>query len=459
MFDPNEDIEDLYRRAADRFDLESSGPDWEKMSRTLDNLSTPAAGNAAAWKGGLRKFITDSSRLIPVGITVVAVMTGLAVLIGKKASHAAHGVDAVQTTRAAHQEAPARVAFGMGTPPENGAMASGVVASGVVASGAIANGASGSGSWVNGTVMNGPVASGPGGPLVGRAEAGSPATGNEAATRSAVGAATGSEKGAGSNETGDAYTQTAGETILQDIPLTTNTDLPLTLEQVRMSTDRLLLNGHLRPLVQATSAGTGPVVSPLRAAGRFSAGVSGAMDLSFVEGQSLSQPGSSGGILAGMQLTRRINLETGFYISHKVYYTTGRQMPKVPLPFGSKLLNVRGHTSLKEIPLTLRYSIAGLRSGVFYAGAGVAAYLVHSEMYNYQAEWLGRKKDGQWTYPGKIPQHLLSALTANIGYRWNVGKTDMLRTEFYGKLPLAGLGKASIPVTSTGLSLSFLHAF
>lgn len=465
MFDPTEDIEDLYRRAADRFDLESSGPDWEKISRTLDKLSIPAAHSPSAWSGGLRKLITGSGRFIPAGIAAVVVIAGITLLVSKMAAHKPGTAGSPRATGVAGaagatgMTAAANAAGAAGTAGTAGAATAAGSAGAMGAAGA-ANAAGAAGTAGTTTAANAAFSTGstPGATRTGAAQR--PGSAQTLGQATGLTQAKGSAQTAGARRTGETQTASgAEEPTLQDIPLTTNTDLPLTLWQVRMSTDRLQLNGRLKPIVQATSAGTGPVVSPLRQAGRFSAGVSGALDLSFVEGQSLSQPGSSGGILAGMQVTRRINLETGIYISHKIYYTAGKHMPKVPLPYGVKLLNARAHTSLVEIPLTLRYSILGLRSGTLYAGAGGATYLVNSEMYNYQAEWQGHKKEGQWAPRGKIPQHLISALTANLGYRWNVGKTDMLRTELYGKLPVSGLGKASIPVTSAGIALSFLHSF
>jgi hypothetical protein len=447
MFDPNEDIEDLYRRAADGFDLDSSGPDWERMSRALDKL-TPAPRSPIARLTNLRKFITAPGRIIPVGMGTAVVIAGLILMVNKRVAHKPG------------KEAPLRAATYPAGAAGNTGAAKTVIAKAVGSTGA--GGAYGNRTSVMPELDNGPSSAGPdngsssagldNGPSpAGPVEANGPA-GHPDAVR-----ANGAPGGKAPAEGGNPFPNRSS--VLADIPLTTNTDLPLTLEQVRISTDRLQLIHPLQPLGQGVSAGPGPVVSPLRAGGRFSAGVSGSLDLSFVEGQSLSQPGSSAGILAGMQVTRRLNLETGVYISHKVYYTSSGHFPNVPLPNGGKLLNVRGHSSMVEIPLTLRYSFMGTQSGAFYAGAGIAAYLVNSEVYHYQAEWQGTTKNGEWVFPGRIPQHVLSVLTTNIGYRLNLGKTDMLRTELYGKLPLAGVGKASVPVTSAGLSLSFMHAF
>ena len=461
MFDPNEDIEDLYRRAADRFDLESSGPDWEKMSRTLDKLSAPASTPGEV--GVFRRLMMGGSRFVPLGITAAVVIGAVVtsvLLLGKQDSGRPNVATANAASGNSISAAGNRTAGNSTGQGGNGAGQAGDL-TGSAGKAATENAV---GSSALETTNSTTAGSGIPASSLAAARHGRPSTGRG---RSASGGRSAdSQTSAGSADngaSGDAVQNGAfgdRETVL-DIPLTTNSDLPSALEQVRISTDRLQLKASLPPLALGASAGTGPVVSPLRRGGRFSAGLSGALDLSFIDGQALSQPGGSGGILAGFQATRRINLETGIYVTHKVYYTNGPHIPRVPVPFGSKLLNATAHVSLFEIPLTLRYSIVANRLGVFYAGAGITSYLVNSEAYSYQYKtmWSGKEKQAHWAYHGKIPQHVLSAISANIGYLWNVGKTDALRTEVYGKLPLSGIGKFSIPVTSTGLSLSFLHSF
>ena len=455
MFDPNEDIEDLYRRAADRFDLESSGPDWEKMSRTLDKLSAPASTPGEV--GVFRRLMMGGSRFVPLGITAAVVIGAVVtsvLLLGKQDSGRPNVATANAASGNSISAAGNRAA---GNSTEQGGSGAGQAGDLTGSAGKAAT-ENAVGSSALETTNSTTTGSGIPASSLAAAHHGRPSTGR--------GRSADSQASAGSADNG-AFADAAGngafvdqETVL-DIPLTTNSDLPSALEQVRISTDRLQLKAPLPPLALGASAGTGPVVSPLRRGGRFSAGLSGALDLSFIDGQALSQPGGSGGILAGFQATRRINLETGIYVTHKVYYTNGPHIPRVPVPFGSKLLNATAHVSLFEIPLTLRYSIVANRLGVFYAGAGITSYLVNSEAYSYQYKtmWSGKEKQAHWAYHGKIPQHILSAISANIGYLWNVGKTDALRTEVYGKLPLSGIGKFSIPVTSTGLSLSFLHSF
>ena len=458
MFDPNEDIEDLYRRAADRFDLESSGPDWEKMSRTLDKLSAPASTPGEV--GVFRRLMMGGSRFVPLGITAAVVIGAVVtsvLLLGKQDS----GRPNVATANATSGNSISAAGNGAaGNSTGQGGSGAGQAGDLTGSAGKAAT-ENAVGSSALETTNSTTAGSGIPASSLAAARHGRPSTGRG---RSAGGGRSAdSQTSADNGASGDPAQNGAfgdQETFL-DIPLTTNSDLPSALEQVRISTDRLQLKASPPPLALGASAGTGPVVSPLRRGGRFSAGLSGALDLSFIDGQALSQPGGSGGILAGFQATRRINLETGIYVTHKVYYTNGPHIPRVPVPFGSKLLNATAHVSLFEIPLTLRYSIVANRLGVFYAGAGITSYLVNSEAYSYQYKtmWSGKEKQAHWAYHGKIPQHILSAISANIGYLWNVGKTDALRTEVYGKLPLSGIGKFSIPVTSTGLSLSFLHSF
>jgi len=167
MFDPNEDIEDLYRRAADRFDLESSGPDWKRMSKALDQLSTPSAGSSGGINRftGLRRFVSAGSRMLPAGLTAVVFAAGIFLVYKKTYAPAAQ-----QTTvraAAASDRQPAQPsgrtyaagaeANGGGTNEAgaNGAGVNSTASNRAGAKGAEVSGAGGSISEANGTGMNG----------------------------------------------------------------------------------------------------------------------------------------------------------------------------------------------------------------------------------------------------------------------------------------------------------------
>ena len=462
MFNPDEDIEDLYRQAADKFGLESSGPDWGKISQALDKAAmAPVPGQAPA-SGGLLKWMTGGSRMLWAGAASAVMIAGVVVVLFAKKEE--------------------QVRKESGSPRIGSAVikeAKGVTGAAESVSGAGTTGAAGSGE--TGGMMGAGGAGGSTGLSVTSGSGsvtGAEATGDAGSVTGDVLGATGDAGGmTGMSATGDAGSVSGagtpqgaksagggvgGEFPNDNLSFSSNSNTLLPLEQPWIATDRL--RAHLIPLQRVDNVSViGPVASPYSMGGRFYAGLSGAIEFSSVNGQALSQPGSSIGLLAGLSITKRLSVETGLYISHKVYYSSCENVPFAPqppgLPPGSRLLSVLGHSTLTEIPLTLRYAFAAVGRGVFYAGAGASAYLPSSEKYDYQAIWFGRSKDGTFTPPGRLPVQWLSVFNANLGYRWNFGKTDMLRTELYTQLPLTGMGNGGLRVTSTGLSLSYIHAF
>jgi len=64
------------------------------------------------------------------------------------------------------------------------------------------------------------------------------------------------------------------------------------------------------------------------------------------------------GILIGYRLTNKIGLELGATFAHKYYYTDGKYTTPKSIRFdNSKILNVDAFSSITEMPLTLQYNI------------------------------------------------------------------------------------------------------
>src|SRR5438105_1445021 len=77
--------------------------------------------------------------------------------------------------------------------------------------------------------------------------------------------------------------------------------------------------------------------------------------------QEFGRPGFDIGIITGYQLTSKASVETGLFFGKKYYFTDGKyfSMDKVSssMPPEMKILSLKGSSTLFEIPLNLKYKI------------------------------------------------------------------------------------------------------
>jgi hypothetical protein len=172
--------------------------------------------------------------------------------------------------------------------------------------------------------------------------------------------------------------------------------------------------------------------------------------------QGFGNAGISGGLIAGLHLNKRLSVETGLVISDKQYSSSGRyfDMSKISasMPAGMKLMQIQSRTTVLEIPLELRYNLAGINKGNLFAAGGFSSYIITREMNQYLATVNGNDE----TFNGSYPAHQdYFAATAKIaaGYEWKAGKGLNLRVEPYLQIPLKTIGMGSMHVVSAGIYL------
>jgi len=190
----------------------------------------------------------------------------------------------------------------------------------------------------------------------------------------------------------------------------------------------------------------------------FYAGIIGAPDLSTVKMQTVKAVGNTFGILAGYAFNSHWAIETGAYLERKKYYTEGQyfSIKEVTLPSNDTLSNVNGTCYMWEIPLNVRYTFNPGAKTKWFAVAGFSTYLMTSEKYTYGYEYYG----GGTSWPGtsswdikKPSQYPFSIVNLSAGFEQRLGKVGNLRVEPYVRLPLTGMGTGKLPIMSTGINI------
>lgn len=189
----------------------------------------------------------------------------------------------------------------------------------------------------------------------------------------------------------------------------------------------------------------------------FYAGLFGSPDLSTVKMQSVKGVGTTFGILFGYTFNGgHWAIETGVNLDRKKYYSEGEYFntKEIRLPYNSWLTDVDGICYMWEIPLNVRYNFNPGAKTSWFATAGFSTYLMTHEKYAYGLEWPGSTStyDSTWNFH-KPSQYPFSIINLSAGFEQRLGKIGNLRIEPYVRLPLTGLGKGKLPIMSAGVNI------
>lgn len=183
----------------------------------------------------------------------------------------------------------------------------------------------------------------------------------------------------------------------------------------------------------------------------FYAGLLVAPDLSTIKFQSVKGVGTTYGILLGYNISNKWAIETGAYLDHKKYYTDGEYFKKAGTNYNN-LQSVTGSCNMVEIPVNVRYNFNQGTKMRWFATAGFSTYLMSSENYISKVNYNGSVGDYPWSV-NKPSQYWFSVFNLSVGFEQRLGKIGNLRLEPYLRIPLAGMGSGSLPIMSAGLNI------
>jgi len=187
----------------------------------------------------------------------------------------------------------------------------------------------------------------------------------------------------------------------------------------------------------------------------FYTGFIGNADLSFVKFQRASSLGYGLGIIGGYHFKNGLSVETGLLYDKKSYFTKGEYFDKDKLPYLQtvNLLSANGNCHMWEVPVNFKYDFSAHKNHNWFITTGLSSYIMNREYYNFQYE-----KDGVVSEKGynfyNASRNWFSVL--NVGGGINIKTSDkyFLQVQPYYKVPLGGVGKGSLSLSSAGINLS-----
>lgn len=173
--------------------------------------------------------------------------------------------------------------------------------------------------------------------------------------------------------------------------------------------------------------------------------------------------GASYGAMLEYQLGSKVRLQTGATYSKKSY-TSNLESYHSPYGFwvyGIKPEQITADCRILDIPLNIRWdAVRRLKYDLFF-NTGLSSYLMLNERYDYQYD---TKYDTnthiirKWE-KARNSDHFFSTLNLSIGYERQLKHGFTVQIEPYFKLPLKGVGFASVDIYSTGLIISTKYQF
>lgn len=190
------------------------------------------------------------------------------------------------------------------------------------------------------------------------------------------------------------------------------------------------------------------------------AGIVAGPDYSVVKSTRTGGTGYNTGLVAGYHFGKHWAVETGLLWNYKKYFSDGKyaSVDNLSLLSHPQVLSIDGSCGMLEIPLAVQYHFNSNSKGHWYAAAGLSSYLMKKEEYYYLYKRYNMVYYSEKEYTNST-KNWLSALQLSGGYQMKLGRHSSLRVEPYLKLPVAKIGIAKLPLSSTGLNIGYIMSF
>lgn len=187
----------------------------------------------------------------------------------------------------------------------------------------------------------------------------------------------------------------------------------------------------------------------------FYAGIMISPEISTVKFQSVKNTGVSTGILIGYQFNKKLGVESSISWSKKYYYSDGKYFDtkNVTLPAYAQIKKLEGSCNMLEVPIAIRYNITSSAKTNLSLSGGLSSYIMKRESYTYTVERNGAQYPRKASYANSSTD-LLAVINIGLGINKEIGRTGSLRLEPYVKLPVKGVGIGNLPIISSGINIA-----
>lgn len=177
------------------------------------------------------------------------------------------------------------------------------------------------------------------------------------------------------------------------------------------------------------------------------------IEMSSVSLQGMNRTTFNGGLSLGLQVNKRIALESAVILSQKKYYSEGKYFkPKAgSMPSNMVIRSLTSSINVIELPISVKYDFTRKFNG-FYSKLGLSSFILTKENNNYKVLVAGQEQQIKSLYQTNH-SYFASSVRIAVGFQKQYSKNLKLRLEPYLQIPVKGMGVGSMSVTSAGLQL------
>lgn len=165
------------------------------------------------------------------------------------------------------------------------------------------------------------------------------------------------------------------------------------------------------------------------------------------------------GLAFGYQVTKKLSVQTGFFMSNKKYVAAGSDYKTKPGSYWNivNINKVEANCRVYEIPLTIRYDFMPGKKLNIFASVGLSSYIMKKEDYNFYYDRYGTPYKADVYYSGN--KHLFSVVRLSAGLEKKLSKHFAILVSPAIALPLAGVGEGEMKLYSTEVTIGLKYSF
>lgn len=163
------------------------------------------------------------------------------------------------------------------------------------------------------------------------------------------------------------------------------------------------------------------------------------------------------GLELGYQFNQRFGIESGIYVSRKVYQAGPNDYNSKSTDYwrSVKLLQVNANCLVYDIPVSVRYNIVQNRKVDVYSSLGLSSYIMKTEDYHYDYLRGYNYSEYNKRYTGN--SNFASTLNLSLGMERKLSGSFSLQLEPYVSIPLKGVGDGRVKLYSAGLNAAIRY--
>lgn len=184
----------------------------------------------------------------------------------------------------------------------------------------------------------------------------------------------------------------------------------------------------------------------------FGLTLSAGPDASFIRTRNFGSVTAVYGGGVSYKVSGKLTLQTGFYVSNKIYSADSAQYhpPKEFWGYYPDVKHIYANCKVYEIPLLVSYNFKPVGRHNWFITTGLSTFLMKTETYTYEyMPAYGQLMEKSYTISNQN-KHYFSVLNLAGGYQYNLNKHFSFSGMPYIKVPLTGIGFGAVKLNSTG---------